>query len=128
MKKVLFGINSLHIGGIQTALINLLQVLDYSKYDVTVQLFHYEEEYLDLIPKSVKVKKAPYLVALANNTMKEAKEKGTVSFILRGMMAILCKIIGANHFYTLLLRRMNDNTYYDEAVSFTEISSRFTLG
>ena len=63
MKKVLFGINSLHIGGIQTALINLLQALDYSKYDVTVQLFHYEEEYLDLIPKSVKVKKAPYLVA-----------------------------------------------------------------
>ena len=33
MKKVLFGINSLHIGGIQTALINLLQALDYSKYD-----------------------------------------------------------------------------------------------
>ena len=37
-KKLIFIANSLEIGGIENALINLLNKIDYSKYDVTLVL------------------------------------------------------------------------------------------
>ena len=127
MIKILFGINSLHIGGIQTALINLLQELDFSKYDVTLQLFHYEDKYLKKLPSNIKVQKATYLIDLANHTMAEAKEQGTFSYLLRGFMALICRTIGAKNFYKFLFLSMNDNTYYDEAISFTNNGNSKTL-
>ena len=127
MKKILLGINSLHIGGIQTALINLLQNLDYTKYDVTVQLFHYEEEYRGFLPPEVKIRKASFPLGIANNTMKEAKKKGTAIYVLRAAMAVICKIIGANRFYSLLFRGIHDDTFYDEAISFTNNGNIKTL-
>ena len=37
-KKILFTAYSLDIGGIESALVNMLKILDYSKYDVTLLL------------------------------------------------------------------------------------------
>lgn len=54
-KKLLFTAYSLGLGGIEKALINLLNRLDYDKYDVTLILEKKEGMFLDLIPSSVKV-------------------------------------------------------------------------
>lgn len=54
-KKLLFTAYSLEIGGIETALVNLLRRLDYEKYDVTLILEKKEGIFLNQIPDSVEV-------------------------------------------------------------------------
>lgn len=54
-KKLLFTAYSLGLGGIETALVNLLNQLDYSKYDVTLILEKKEGIFLNSIPSNVEV-------------------------------------------------------------------------
>ena len=54
-KKLLFTAYSMNVGGIEKALINLLNVIDYNLYDVTLILEKKEGIFLDLIPKDVNV-------------------------------------------------------------------------
>lgn len=54
-KKLLFTAYSMGLGGIETALLNLLNRIDYDVYDVTLILEKKEGIFLDMIPKSVKV-------------------------------------------------------------------------
>ena len=56
MKKIVFFSNTLVIGGIENALVNLLNKLDYSKYDVTLVLEKREGELLSKINKNVHIK------------------------------------------------------------------------
>lgn len=54
-KKLLFTAYSMNVGGIEKALINLLNILDYNLYEVTLILEKKEGIFLDLIPKEVNV-------------------------------------------------------------------------
>ena len=54
-KKILFVIPSLDAGGAEKSLINLLNAMDYSLFDVTVLVFHGKGIFLKSIPKSVKL-------------------------------------------------------------------------
>lgn len=52
-KKILFVIDSLACAGAEKSLLTLLGVIDYSKYDVDLQLFSYEGELQSLLPEQV---------------------------------------------------------------------------
>ena len=54
-KRLLFTAYSMGLGGIETALCNLLNRLDYKKYEVTLILEKKEGIFLDQIPKQVEV-------------------------------------------------------------------------
>lgn len=54
-KKILFVIDSLNCGGAEKSLISLLSLLDYSKYEVDLQLSKIEGMFLELLPKEVNV-------------------------------------------------------------------------
>ena len=54
-KKILFVIPSLDAGGAEKSLINLLNVIDYSLFEVDVLVFHGKGIFLKSIPKSVKL-------------------------------------------------------------------------
>ena len=54
-KKLLFTAYNLGLGGIETALINLLKRLDYNKYDVSLILEKKEGIFLNNVPKDVKI-------------------------------------------------------------------------
>lgn len=54
-KKVLFTCFSLRVGGISSALINLLNNLDYEKYDVTLLLQVRQGEFLDMLNPNVRL-------------------------------------------------------------------------
>lgn len=53
--KLLFVIESLICGGAEKSLITLLNLLDYEKYDVSLQLFTYSGEFMKYIPQEVKL-------------------------------------------------------------------------
>src|SRR5690606_13410664 len=53
--KIIFVIGSLHLGGAEKSLINLLQLLDYSKIDATVLVFVKGGELEKYVPKEVRI-------------------------------------------------------------------------
>lgn len=53
MKKLLFVIESLSLGGAEKSLVTLLNLLDYEKYEVDLQLFSYGGEFEKLLPEEV---------------------------------------------------------------------------
>lgn len=53
MKKIIFVIDSLHCAGAEKSLITLLSLLDYSKYEIDLQLFGYGGALEELLPKEV---------------------------------------------------------------------------
>lgn len=57
MKKILFVYDRMMTGGTTTALLSLLNELDYSNYSVDLLLFDYEGEFLKSIPKQVNLLK-----------------------------------------------------------------------
>ena len=55
MKHVLFIINSLRFGGAEHMLLNILQQIDYSRYDVSLVYFVKDGVYVDEVPQQVKI-------------------------------------------------------------------------
>ena len=54
-KHLLFTIDSLTIGGAEKSLVTLLNLLDYSRYEVDLQLFAYGGAFTKFIPKEVNI-------------------------------------------------------------------------
>lgn len=53
MKKILFIMPSLFIGGAERSLLSLLNMIDYSKYHVSLFLYRHDGEFLQYIPSKV---------------------------------------------------------------------------
>ena len=56
MKKVLFALSSMNIGGTEKAFLNLLDTLDPNEYDITLLLFEKKGGFLPLVPEWITVK------------------------------------------------------------------------
>lgn len=54
-KKILFVINSLNCGGAERSLVSLLSLLDYSRYEVHLQMFSRSGMFLKLLPEEVRL-------------------------------------------------------------------------
>lgn len=55
MKKIIFVTEALWIGGIETALVNLLQSLDYEKYEVTCLILRNDQTMAPRLPEQVRL-------------------------------------------------------------------------
>lgn len=55
MKRILFVIESLVCAGAEKSLVTLLNLIDYSKYEVDLQLFSYGGEFEAMLPKEVRL-------------------------------------------------------------------------
>lgn len=58
-KKVLFIIDTLHIGGAEKSLVSLLQLIDYNVFDVDLLLFGRNGEFERFLPTLVNVLPPP---------------------------------------------------------------------
>lgn len=120
MKRILFVIDSLRVGGIQTALINLLKKIDYDKYQIDLALFHYQDSYKKNIPAQVNIISMPFLLNTMNYSGDEVKSASIVCWIVKKTMALLCRILGSNFVYSRVLKKVPKlETQYDWAFSFT---------
>lgn len=58
-KKLLFVCASLKVGGAEKSLVNLLNIMDYQKYDVSLLLLQKQGEFLKQVPEAVKLIELP---------------------------------------------------------------------
>lgn len=58
-KKILFVMNNLNCGGAEKALISLLEIIDYSKYDVDLFLFKHVGIFINKLPKEINLLPEP---------------------------------------------------------------------
>ncbi len=72
MKKILFVIDSLNCAGAEKSLTTLLNLIDYSKYSVDLQLFGYGGEFEKLLPNEVNVLKPLEYTSFAKIPLKKA--------------------------------------------------------
>lgn len=88
-KKILFVIDSLHCAGAEKSLITLLSLIDYSKYEVDLQLFGYGGILEELLPKEVNLLKPLKYTSFCELSIKSAVKDSIKNFNIKMLSARL---------------------------------------
>ena len=75
-KRVFFSMHYMELGGAESSLIGLLQVLDYSKYEVDLFIHSHQGEMMQFIPKEVNLLPEIPAYACIESPMTEALRRG----------------------------------------------------
>jgi glycosyltransferase involved in cell wall biosynthesis len=102
MKKILITINNLTIGGSQMSLINILNQLDYKKYQIDLVLYDEIGELLSSIPKEVNVTSIKNKYGLKVSKIKKA----------------LIDLFSGEQYFKSLYSKLNNEKKYDIAIAF----------
>ena len=123
--------SSFHLGGAETALLGLLEAIDYNKYDIDLFLYRHEGELLPYLPKKVNLLPEDSDYACLAESVQQTFKRG--KFILGickvfGLLLARLKYPGANqasinadylHKYVCpLLPLIKKDKEYDLAISF----------
>lgn len=121
MKKVLFVINNLEIGGIQKSLIELLNCIRY-QYDVTIYCVNFQGAYVDEVPDNVKIIRGSRFAKIAELDRNQLKELGSIYPMIRTLCVVWTRIFGKRipaYIYAKLLR-LSLKGRYDVAISYSQ--------
>lgn len=128
MRKILFVIPSMRIGGAEKSLVNLLNLIDLNKYDVNLLMFKPEGDFLQQIPSGIHILKTDPSLFYAYKCDKNvfSCKTGIRSEILRIFSTGVCKILYGNcarqkrwtKFYKTLLPKLDSE--YDVAIGYLE--------
>ena len=126
MKKVLFVIHSLAIGGSEKSLVSLLNSIDYSKYEIDLLMFKKGEDFEQYVPKEVNILEIPdyykfiydknYKLKL-NNKVKYSLCRLKIAINLRINKKIQSEQILYRH-QKYVLRELEKN--YDVAIAYSQ--------
>lgn len=128
MRKILFVIPSMRIGGAEKSLVNLLNLIDLNKYDVNLLMFKPEGDLLQQIPSGIHILETEPSLFYAYKCDKNvfSHKSGIRSEILRILSTGICKILYGDcarqkrwiDFYRPLLpKHMGE---YDVAIGYLE--------
>lgn len=128
MKRILFVIPSMRIGGAEKSLDNLLNLIDLNEYDISLLMFKPGGEFLQQIPSGIHILETDPSLFYAYNCDKNvfSCKAGVRSEILRIFSTGICKILYGNRarqkrwtkFYKALLPKLNSE--YDIAIGYLE--------
>lgn len=119
MKKLLFVINSMSHGGIQKALINLLNELSQRQdCEITLLLINRKGELLDFIPSNIKVIEANCFWKLLETSNDEIRKANKLLWLVRGALAFFIKNGKKNIVMSLLSLTQKKLLGYDCAISY----------
>ena len=134
--RILFVMHYLEIGGAETALIGLLNSIDYSRYDVDLFLHSHHGEMMPFVPKEVNLLPEIPIYAQIELALKYVLKNGYLRMVAARMMAKMrtWRYIIKNHVveestaglqYTAaavapLLPAINPSVEYDLAISFLQ--------
>lgn len=132
MKRILFVIDSLNCAGAEKSLISLLNLIDYSKYNVDLQLFGYGGVLESLLPKDVNLLSPLDYTKFSSENLKnlftEIKDVKTMRMLIaRLKFSTNIRIKKSDNiektriFWGLIGRFIEKNsTYYDIAISYSQ--------
>ena len=115
MKRILIVNNNMHIGGVQKALVNLLQEV-HSDYEITLLLFYRGGELLSEIPEDVKVIIANTPFRYWGMTRQDASNLG--ERIVRIFWAAAVRVLGKGQVLPLIYPLQDSLKEYDAAISY----------
>lgn len=128
MKKLLFVMPSLDSGGAEKSLVNLLNIIDYTHYNVDLLLLKQEGLFLNQIPKEVNILPVVDALHYAYKIDKYVFHSfaSIKSGLLRIMSTFICKLFYKKNsrqqrwlkFYKRYLPNLENN--YDVAIGFLE--------
>jgi glycosyltransferase involved in cell wall biosynthesis len=128
MKKILFMVSSMNIGGVEKSLLSLLSVIPKKKYDVTLLLLEKKGGFLEYIPDWVNVEEAtwyrdikPVIMQAPQKTIKNYWNNKQYRKILSFVCTyFISKQLDNRHFYyKQVLKGIPNNTNeYDAAVAY----------
>ena len=81
-KRIFISMHYLELGGAETALIGMLQSMDYSRYEVDLFLHSHRGEMMQFIPKEVNLLPEIQEYAMIEKPMLEALRKGCFRIVL----------------------------------------------
>ena len=135
-KKIIFVSQALWIGGIETALVNLINKLDYNKYDVTCLI---TENYLDMAERLTK--NCRLIVADRHNLVTFTKPykfeklykileepQGATSFrrLIWHILNVLFKAL-EKHLYSLYIKEQMKGESFDTAVIYSDRTAEIAV-
>lgn len=115
LKKIIFVINSLDTGGVQTSLLNLLNEI-HNTYDITVLCFYCTEEHRSLLPSDVKILTVKYPFRHLGMTSNDVK--GTPRYFGRAFWAMAVRLFGRSNVIKIMSLFQKKIGEYDYAISF----------
>ena len=115
MKKVLFVIDSLHCAGAEKSLTTLLSLLDYSKYDVDLQLFGYGGALEELVPKEVNILKPMEYIKFSSLSTKNA--------VIKSLKNMNFKMLSSRLKFSLAIRKDNYSNAQKARVYWQKVSN-----
>ena len=115
MKKIIFVIDSLHCAGAEKSLITLLSLLDYSKYEVDLQLFGYGGALEKLLPKEVNLLKPLKYTSFCELSIKSAFKYSIKRFNT--------KMISARLKFTVSIRKAKYSNVQKARIFWQKVSS-----
>lgn len=133
MKKLLFVMMHLKMGGAERSLVNLLNEINYKEYSVDLLLIKREGELISQLPKNINIIETPYeLRSLFSNRIETIR--GIKYFVIRGCSILYSEIYGKvipgddcavrwNGFYDKAIPMLGRE--YDVAISYLAGPSMF---
>ena len=134
-RRIFISMHYLEIGGAETALIGLLQALDYTRYDVDLFLYAHRGEMMQFVPKEVNLLPEIPIYAQIERPMKSVLMDGYVRMVAARMKAKIQTWCYMRHrkgkesaaglqyaadAVTPLLPAINPTVEYDLAISFLQ--------
>lgn len=119
MKKILIVNNNMHVGGIQNALMNLLQEIN-NDYKIDLCILGQKGELMDSIPENINVLSGNKYTKILGLSQAEAKEDGFGTWVRRSVFSAIAKIFGVKFPYNYLTKKHKLTEHYDAAISFMQ--------
>lgn len=134
-KKIIFVTKALWIGGIETALVNLLKYFDYDKYDVTLLVLKAELDMLDQIQPKCRVMIADreetvtFQERYRYGSLFHLTEKSDAPSRLHKMMMWTVPIIRwvENRLYIRYIKKQMKNERFDTAVIYSDVAGETAI-
>ncbi|HLR36370.1 MAG TPA: glycosyltransferase [Tissierellales bacterium] len=119
-EKILFINGSLRIGGVRRSLVNLLNNIDYTKYEVDLLLFYQGGELIEDVPKEVNFIRGNYWLKLIGMSMKEViRSKNIGNIIVRGIIGLLSRIINNRYIFKFIFATHSLRKEYDVGIAYS---------
>jgi len=120
MKKILFVINNMNIGGVPKSLVELLKCIS-CKYEISLYCADGEGAMLNDIPDDINILPACNIAKITEYSVDKCKKMGVIYYLLRVVLSSFSKSFGKNIPAKVLLTMMGKiKGEYDVAVSFVQ--------